>query len=30
MVLYTTENLLPIKDTLKTPASSGINNCIKI
>ena len=30
MVLYTIENLLPIKDTLKTLPSSGINNCIKI
>ena len=30
MVLYTTKNLLPIKDILKTLPSSGINNYIKI
>ena len=30
MVLYTIKNLLPIKDTLKTLPSSGINNYIKI
>ena len=30
MVLYTIENLLPIKDILKTLLSSGISNYIKI
>ena len=30
MVLYTTENLLAIKDIFKTLPSSGINNYIKI
>ena len=30
MVLYTIKNLLPIKDILKTPPSTGINNYIRI
>ena len=30
MDLYTTKNLLPIKDILKTLPFSGINNNIKI
>ena len=30
MALYTIKNLLPVKDTLKTLPSSGINNYIKI
>ena len=30
MVLYTIKNLLPVKDTLKTLPSSGINKYIKI
>ena len=30
MVLYTTKNLLPIKDILKALPSSSINNYIKI
>ena len=30
MVLYTIKNLLPIKDTLKTLPSCGINKHIKI
>ena len=30
MVLYTTKNVLLIKDILKTLLSSGINNYIKI
>ena len=29
MVLYTIKNLLPVKDTLKTLPSSGINKYIK-
>ena len=30
MVLYTTKNLLPIKDILKTLPSSGIKNYIRL
>ena len=30
MVLYTIKNLLPMKDILKTLASCGFNNYIKI
>ena len=30
MVLYTTKNLLPIKDILKTLPSSGIKNYIQL